>query len=73
MTLRDIMLVQEAHTKELMALPGVVGVYIGALKNDSACIVVMVKKKTDELEKLIPKTLEGYSVRIDETGDIRPM
>ena len=73
MTHRDISVVQEAHTKELMSIPGVVGVYTGALENGSPCIVVMVKKKTPELEKQIPTTLEGYPVTIDETGEIRPM
>ena len=73
MTHRDITAVQEAHTKELMDLPGVVGVYLGALENGSACIVVMVKKKTPELVQRIPTSLEGYPVTIEETGEIRPM
>lgn len=70
---RDINLVKEVHTKELMSLPGVVGVYVGALDNDEPCIGVMVVKKTRELEQKIPATLEGYPVKIDETGVIKPM
>jgi hypothetical protein len=70
---RDINLVKEAHTGELMALPGVVGVYVGALGDGNACIAVMVIKKTRELEQKIPATLEGYPVKIDETGEIKPM
>jgi hypothetical protein len=31
-----------------------------------------VVKKSAELEKKIPRTLEVYPVRIDETGEIRP-
>jgi len=64
--------VLQAHATELMAQPGVVGVYQGALADGSPCIGVMVIKKTAELEKKIPRTLEGYPVRIDETGEIRP-
>ncbi len=73
MPTRDINEVKEAHTAELMAIPGVVGVYIGALDNGKLCIGVMVIKKTPELEKKIPKNLEGHPVEIEETGEIKPM
>ena len=73
MPTKDIITVQEAHTKELMAIPGVIGVYIGELDDKTPCIGVMVKKKTPELEKKIPKSLEGYPVKIDETGEIKPL
>jgi hypothetical protein len=72
MNRRPIEQVLQAHTTELMAEPGVVGVYQGALADGSPCIGVMVVKKSAELEKKIPRTLEGYPVRIDETGEIRP-
>ena len=70
---RDIDTVKEAHVRELMALPGVVGVYIGRTEKDEPCIGVMVVKKTPELERRIPASLEGYPVVIEETGEIRPM
>lgn len=73
MAKRDINVVKEAHVKELMALPGVVGVYVGTLDEKTPCIGVMVEHLTPELKKKIPKELEGYPVRIDETGVIRPM
>ena len=73
MASRDINAVKEAHTRELMALPGVVGVYVGELDDHTPAIGVMVVKKMSELEKKIPKTLEGYPVKIDETGEIKPM
>ena len=69
----DIDAVKESHTKELMALEGVVGVYVGRLDDGSPCIAVMVVKKSPELEKKIPTSLEGYRVTIDETGEIKPM
>ncbi|HYQ86009.1 MAG TPA: hypothetical protein VES59_02075 [Bacteroidota bacterium] len=73
MAQRDINLVKEAHTKELMSVPGVIGVYVGALDDGKPCIGVMVVKKSSALEQRIPGMLEGYPVRIDETGEIKPL
>ena len=73
MATRDIKEVMEAHTEELMAIPGVVGVYIGALGDGTPCIKVMVIEKTPELEQKIPKALEGHPIVIEETGEIRPL
>ena len=73
MQLRDINDVKEAHTGELMAITGVVGVYVGKLDDGTPCIGVMVVKKMPELEQKIPKTLEGHPVVIHESGVIRPM
>ncbi|TAK66564.1 MAG: hypothetical protein EPO24_01370, partial [Bacteroidetes bacterium] len=70
--MKDINLVKEAHTEELMAIEGVVGVYVGALDDGTPCIGVMVVKLTDELKRKLPKELEGYPVRIEETGAIEP-
>jgi hypothetical protein len=61
------------HSERLLAIPGVVGVYHGLTDDSVSCLKVMVKKKTHDLEKVIPKTLEGFTVIIEETGEIRPM
>ncbi|MBN1348379.1 hypothetical protein JXJ21_03155 [candidate division KSB1 bacterium] len=71
--MKDINIVMKAHTKELMAIPGVVGLYVGKLENGAACIKIMVVEKTKELEKRLPKTLEGYPVVIDVTGEIKAL
>ena len=73
MATNDIKKTMGAHVKELMSLPGVVGVGIGVLDNGSSCIKVMVVKKNSELEKKIPDSLEGYPVMITETGKIRSL
>jgi hypothetical protein len=74
MSQRDINAVLRAHDKELLAIPGVVGVYVGLLPDQkTSCLKVMAIKKTKALEKAIPKSLEGYPVEIEETGLIRPM
>ena len=71
---RDIDTVLRAHDKELLAIPGVVGVYVGLLADQKTpCLRVMVVKRTKDLEQAIPKSLEGYPVELDETGVIRPM
>ena len=49
---RPIDKVLESHTTELMGIPGVVGVYQGALEDGTPCITVMVVKSTPELEAL---------------------
>ena len=61
------------HADSLMAIPGVVGLYHGLDEKGSSCLKVMVIKVDAEVERRIPKMLEGYAVVIEETGEIRPM
>ena len=70
---RDINLVLKEHTEELMAIQGVVGVFVNETPGKPASINVMVTKKTAELEKKIPPRIEGHPVIIDETGEIKPL
>lgn len=64
--------VLKEHTDDLMTIPGVVGTGQG-LCDGNPCIKVFVVKKTQELEDKIPEKLEGYSVKIKETGVIRAL
>lgn len=74
MAKRDINDVLRDHDDKLLAVPGVVGVYVGLLDDGTTqCLKVMVERKTPELAKKIPETLEGYRVVLEETGAIRPM
>jgi hypothetical protein len=74
MTRKDINAVLKDHDKELLAIPGVVGVYIGLLSDDKTpCLKVMVVKETEDLKRRIPKSIEGYPVLIEESGLIRPL
>ena len=72
MMTKSIVEVLEEHTRELMALPGVVGTAQGLCEKKS-CIKVFVIKKTPALERKIPETLDGYPVSIEETGKIRAL
>jgi len=71
---RDINAVLAAHDKELLAIPDVVGVYVGVLKDGrTACLKVMLARKNPETEKKIPNLLEGYPVVVEVTGEVRPL
>jgi len=71
---RDINDVLRAHDKELLAIPGVVGIYVAVLDDGKTpCLKVMLARKSPETERAIPKTLEGYPVVIEVTGEIRPL
>ena len=71
---RDINDVLRAHDKELLAIPGVVGVYVAVLEDGKTpCLKVMLAQKSAEAERAIPKTLEGYPVVVEVTGELRPL
>lgn len=57
----------------LLAIPGVQGYYQGQMEDGSDCIVVMVDSLTKENKKEIPDSLEGYPVKIEEGGRIKPL
>ena len=73
MNKKSIEEVMNSHSDEIMAMKGVAGIYIGQLENGKPCIVVMIIRKSEELNKKIPKTLEGYPVKIEVSGEIKPM
>lgn len=62
--------VQEAHTPGWLAVPGVVGTGIG-LCDEEPCIKIFVSHRTDEVEREIPEEVDGYTVRIEVTGEFR--
>ncbi|HWO40832.1 MAG TPA: hypothetical protein VNO43_03410 [Candidatus Eisenbacteria bacterium] len=64
--------VLERHNERLLSIPDVTGTAIGE-RDGRPCILVFVVKKTPELMKKIPSTLEGFQVVVEETGTIRPL
>lgn len=70
---RSLTEVLAAHTPELMALPGVVGTAESRTPDGRACVLVMVAQSTPELRAKLPRELEGWPVRVEETGEIRAM
>jgi hypothetical protein len=69
---KSIEIVLQEHTDELMSISGVVGT-AQSLCDDKPCIKVYVLELTPELERKIPKNLEGYAVDIEATGEIRAL
>ncbi len=69
---RTIEQVQEEHTDEWMAIPGVEGTAIG-LYEGKPCIKIFSSKKAENLRAMIPSTVEGYPVIIEETGVFRAL
>jgi hypothetical protein len=71
---RDINDVLRAHDQELLAINGVVGVYVGLLDDGKTqCLKVMVAAKSAEIERSIPKNIEGFPVSVEVTGEIKPL
>jgi hypothetical protein len=68
---KSIQEVLAAHQAELMAIPGVVGVFIGLAEDEKTeCIRVMLKEPG--AKQNIPRQIEGYQVITEVTGEIRP-
>jgi len=71
---RDINAVLAAHDRQLLALPFVVGVYVGVLADGKTpCLKVMLSRPTPESQRKIPREIEGYPVVTEISGDIRPL
>ena len=72
--LRDINAVLADHDKELLAISGVVGVYVGLLSDrKTPCLKVMLARKDPSLKRRIPREIEGHPVVTEVTGEIRPL
>ena len=71
---RDINAVLADHDDRLLAIAGVVGVYVALLKDGKTpCLRVMVVEDRPELRKAIPREIEGYPVQIEISGEIKPL
>jgi len=71
---RDLNSVFASHSGELMAKPGVAGVYLGLMPNQKTeCIRVMLKEDRPEIRRSIPKKIEGFPVLVEVSGEIRPL
>jgi hypothetical protein len=70
----DINAVVNAHAKELMTIPGVVGVYVGVMDDQKTpCIKIMLTQRTPTNERMIPRQIGGFPVIAEVTGEIRPL
>jgi hypothetical protein len=58
------------HTPSLLQIPGVVGTAETLLRGKPA-ILIMVSILTPETAQKIPRRLEGYPVKVEETGGVK--
>ncbi len=72
-TRRPLSDVLNDNASRLMGIESVVGVYEGVMGDGEACIVIMAKADRPGLRRDIPDTLEGHRVRVEITGEIRPL
>lgn len=63
--------VLERQSAAWMSIPGVVGTGIGTC-DGVRCLKVFVVERTPEIESRIPAGVEGYPVRVEVTGRVRP-
>jgi hypothetical protein len=71
---RDINEVLAAHDDRLLAIPCVVGVYVGLMDDQKTpCLKVMLARKDRKLKRSIPRIIDGYPVITEVTGEIKPM
>ncbi len=58
------------HAGELMAIPGVVGVGEGKSRGKQ-CIVIFVQDKKADSLRVLPDSMAGYLLTIEESGEFR--
>ncbi len=64
--------VQEEHTDEWMAIPGVVGTAIGEYEG-KPCILVLTASHTKRVRGKIPPTVDGYPVVVQYVGEVHAL
>jgi hypothetical protein len=69
---KTIQQVQEQHTNEWMAIPGVVGTAIGQDKG-KPCILILTAANTEQIRKRIPAMVDGYPVVVQYVGEIHAL
>jgi hypothetical protein len=58
------------HTQEWMKIPGVIGTGEGQ-KDGKPAILIFVERRSEEIEKKLPKVIGSYPVVIEETGKVK--
>lgn len=60
----------DTYTEKWLKIPGVVGTGEGK-SGGKPCIMIMTSGNLKQIKKKIPKTVEGYKVVFEETGEIK--
>ena len=71
---RDINAVLAEHDDRLLAIPGVVGVYVAVLADGrTPCLKVMLARDDAAIKRALPRSIDGYPVITEATGELRPL
>lgn len=71
---REINAVLAEHDDRLLAIPGVVGVYVGLLEDGKTpCLKIMLARARTATDAALPREIEGYPVVAEVTGEMRPL
>ena len=62
--------VLDKYTEKWLKIPGIVGTGEGKSEG-KPCIMIMTNGNSKQIKKKIPKTIEGYKVVFEETGEIK--
>jgi len=65
--------VKNRYEDQLLGQEGIVGIGTGKTSTGEMCIKVYIIEKTQKVEVVIPKELEGYKVEIEEVGEIKAL
>lgn len=68
-SIKDVL---KRHADKLMAVPGVLGVGEGKTRGKQCICIFVVDSKSERL-KCLPDNLDGYPVRIKESGEFRAL
>ena len=63
--------VKKIHETRLLALPAVVSVGIGLDKEGQSAIIIGLDSPNPETERKLPAEIDGYSVVVKVTGQIK--
>lgn len=65
--------VMNRYEDQLLSHKVVVGVGVGESSTEGLCIKVYVSKRNTKAEEAIPKKLDGYTVEIEEIGEVKAL
>ena len=73
MNKKDLKTVLDNHALNLMKIEGVTGIMIGETEDQTPCILIMIVEESEQLRSKLPITIEGHPVRLEVSGEIKPM
>lgn len=73
LSIEDVTLVLERHRDQLMQLPGVIGLYVGADPQSNLVLRVILLHGFSSTRDQLPRVLDGVPMDVEESDPIRPL